>query len=84
MAKVDASILQAALVGYRHQLMEVTRKMDEIRRRLGGNGSVAAAAAPLTVAGEPRKRYLSPEALKRISAAQEKRWAAFRAAKGHK
>ena len=82
MASVDTSILQAALVGYRHQLSEVSRKMDEIRRRLGGNGSIGATS--LTADGAPRKRYLSPEALKRISAAQEKRWAAYRAAKGQK
>ena len=69
----DASLLRAALVGYRNQLAEIDRAIAEIRRRLGGRGSVTSNRA-----SKPRvRRELSAAARKRIADAQKKRWAAF-------
>jgi hypothetical protein len=77
MPQVDVSMLQAALVGYQHQLSEVNRRISEIQGKLGGRrGTVA---APLATNGAAPKRVLSPAARKRIAAAQKKRWAAFHA-----
>jgi hypothetical protein len=71
----DPSTFQAALVGYQHQLMTITQKIAEIRRRLTGH------ATSLAANGLAPKRVLSAAARKRIAAAQRARWAAFHAAK---
>jgi len=69
---LDQGILQAALVGYQHQLAEIQEKMAELRRQIGG-------AAPKTTAaaknGRPRKHRMSAEGRARIAAAQRARWA---------
>jgi hypothetical protein len=69
----DSSTLQAALVGYQHQLIAITQKIAEIRRRLGGR--------PMSSGVNGTKRVLSAAARKRIAAAQKARWAAYRAGK---
>ncbi|SRR5579885_2838666 len=73
----DPELLAAALVGYEQQRSEITEKIAEIQRQLGGRagrGSEVSAngAAPA------RKRTMSAAARKRIAAAQKKRWAAYR------
>jgi hypothetical protein len=72
---MDPEMLQAALVGYEHQLSEIQAKIAEIRSRLGGR----AETAPNRTA--PVRRNLSVEARHRIAAAQKKRWKAFQKAK---
>jgi hypothetical protein len=69
----DPSTPQATLVGYQHQLMAITQKIAEIRRRLAGH------ATPLALNGTMPKRVLSAAARKRIAAAQRARWAKFHA-----
>ena len=49
--------------------------------RLYGTGESSSALYVRTRANKTLKRYLSPEAIRRISLAQKKRWAAFRAGK---
>ena len=78
---VDKSILEAALFGLEQQKAEIDAKTAEIRRRLRGLGSVAAAKSEPAPAAARAKRVLSPAARKRIAAATRKRWAAYRAAK---
>jgi hypothetical protein len=63
----DTDILQAALIGYRHQIAEIEAKMADIQGKLDGT-SATAPTAP--------KRVLSAAARRRIAAAQKKRWAA--------
>src|SRR5258708_7930088 len=41
---VDRSFLEAALVGFRHRLGEITLTIDELKRRLGGPAASADAA----------------------------------------
>jgi len=71
----DSSTLQAALVGYQHQLTTIVQKIAEIRRGLGGR------ATSLAATGVSPKRVLSAAARKRIAAAQRARWAKFHAEK---
>jgi hypothetical protein len=69
----DRSLLEAALIGYRHQLAGLQTKIDELQRLIGGKTRPAA---------EPQKRHrISAAGRARIAAAQRKRWAA---AKGEK
>ncbi len=85
----NTSILEYALKHLEAEREEIQAKIDHIRRQLGGwvsSGSTVtpAAAAPGAAAGAPgrKKRVLSPAARKRIAAAQKKRWAEHRKAKG--
>jgi hypothetical protein len=74
----DHALLEAALIGYQHQLDQIEAKMAELRQQLGGKSPApatksAAAAAPAT----GKKRQMSAAARKRIAAAQKKRWAEY-------
>lgn len=79
-------ILEAALSGLEAQRERLDHQIEEVRGMLGGHGGrtarphAAAAnhAQPKEKASANKKRTLSPEARKRIAAAQKKRWAAFR------
>ncbi len=89
MAKVSAApskeILEAALQGLEAQRERLDEQISQVRAMIGGRtgrkpgrpantGSVREAANHT-----PRKkRVLTPEARKRIAAAQKRRWAAFR------
>jgi hypothetical protein len=68
---VDASLLEAALVGFEQMRRNLEEKMAEIRRQLGA-GDGAGAKADTTTAGA--KRTLSAAARRRIAAAQRRRW----------
>ncbi len=72
----DLTTLQMALVGYELEKKKIDDKIREIRALLGRRGAKAAAVAGAEPA--PRKRNLSPEARKRIAAAQKRRWAEHR------
>ena len=76
----DLNTLQMALVGYQMERAKIDEKIREIQARLGGKRMAAApsgagAAHAKTKGG---RRVLSPEARKRIAAAQKKRWAEHR------
>jgi hypothetical protein len=72
----DLTTLQMALVGYQVERQKIDDRISEIQAKLKGK-SVA-----LPSAGSEKKavvkRVLSPEARKRIAAAQKKRWAEHR------
>jgi hypothetical protein len=77
MARLDSSLLQAALIGYRHQLSEIDAAMADIQKRLGPS-SPSTDLTPF-----PRKkRRLSAAGRKRIIAATKKWWAEYKKAKG--
>ncbi len=72
----DLSTLQMALVGYEMERQKIDDRIREIQAKLKGKhtpGPAAAAEKKAVV-----KRVLSPEARKRIAAAQKKRWAEHR------
>jgi hypothetical protein len=71
----DASLLEAALMGFEQMRRNVEDKIADIRQRLGFGGGMKAAAP-----GRHARRPLSAAAGKRIAAAQRKRWAAVKKA----
>ena len=73
----DSSILQMALIGYQLEKDKIDAKIKEIEAQLKGKKVSAPAAEKAATV----KRVLSPEARKRIAAAQKKRWAEHRKAK---
>jgi hypothetical protein len=72
----DLSTLQMALVGYQVERQKIDDRISEIQAKLKGKSAGAPAAAAEKKPGV--KRVLSPEARKRIAAAQKKRWAEHR------
>jgi hypothetical protein len=75
----DLTTLQMALIGYQMEKDRIESKIKEIQAQLKGKKvsiSSGSAEKPASV-----KRVLSPEARKRIAAAQKKRWAEHRRAK---
>jgi hypothetical protein len=82
----NAGILEYALKHLERERDEIQAKIDHIRHQLGGrrtNSFVTNSEAPATSSTEPRKkRVLSEAARKRIAAAQKRRWAEHRKAKG--
>jgi hypothetical protein len=66
-----------ALVGYQMEKQKIDEKIRQIEARLGGK-SAGASAAQAHAKAKGVKRVLSPEARKRIAAAQKKRWAEHR------
>lgn len=76
----DLNTLQMALIGYQMEKQKIDEKIREIESRLGGRRG--SAGTVVGGAGQAKtktvKRVLSPEARKRIAAAQKKRWAEHR------
>jgi hypothetical protein len=75
-AQLDSETLQAALVGYQHQLDQINAKMAELHGMLKGEAPAAALVEAASTAGGG-KRPLSSAARKRIARAQRKRWAKY-------
>lgn len=69
----DASLLEAALIGFEQMKRNVEEKMAEIRRRLSSDGP--AGTSPGRTPGHIR----SAAARRRMAAAQRKRWTAVKA-----
>lgn len=73
---IDPDVLQAALVGLELNRERIDGQIAEVRRLIAGRGQRKAVKAP--AAPVRKKRRMSAEALKRIAAAQKKRWAEWR------
>ena len=86
MAKILAApsheILEAALLGLESQRHKLDEQIAQVRsllgRKAGRPAKVAVSNGVTGAASGSGTRVLSPEARKRIAAAQKKRWAAFR------
>lgn len=72
----DPLLLEAALEGLEIRKRQIEDQIQNVRTLLGKNGAVA--RKPPVSETKPVKRDMSPEARKRIAAAQKKRWAEFR------
>ena len=73
---IDPKVLEAALVGLEVRRERIDQQLAEVRRLIAGRGPRKVAKAP---AAPVRKRGgFSAAALKRIAAAQKKRWAEWR------
>jgi hypothetical protein len=84
-ASPDTTTLEAALVGLELKRNEIDALIVKIKKQLGGKTSstlsVNSASGAAKSQGSTRKRrVLSPEARKRIAAAQKRRWAEHRKA----
>lgn len=83
-AQPSREILEAALQGLESQRQKLDEQIGQVKSLLGrrpGRPPKSASSGAATAGQEPkatRKRQLSPEARKRIAAAQKKRWAAYR------
>jgi hypothetical protein len=77
MARLDDSVLQAALVGYAAELEKINERIAAIQHQL--NGRSTRAASPTGGAGTKPKSGISAAGRKHIAAAQRKRWAAYHA-----
>src|SRR5713101_1705153 len=73
-AAADASLLEAALLGFEQMKRNVEEKMTEIRQRLSSAGR-----APGTSPSRTQGRTRSAAARRRMAAAQRRRWAAVKA-----
>ncbi|MGA2769238.1 MAG: hypothetical protein ABSG26_00340 [Bryobacteraceae bacterium] len=80
-AHLDSETLQAALVGYQHQLDQIDAKMADLRGMLKAEARAAAEPAEAAPPARGGKRPLSAAARKRIARAQRKRWAEYHKAK---
>ena len=76
----DLNTLQMALVGYQMERAKIDEKIREIQARLGGKRMSASPSGAGSAHAKAKggRRVLSPEARKRIAAAQKKRWAEHR------
>jgi hypothetical protein len=79
--RIDAFILEMALIGYEAQRQKIEEKIAEIRKQLGRDRTTP---GPSVSEAKPTRRDLSPAARRRIAAAQKKRWAEFRKQKTRK
>ena len=78
MPREDTSLLEAALVGYQQRLNDIEQAMADIRSKLKRKGMTSRGTFPAIKQQRRKKRVLSPEARKRIGAAQKKRWAEYK------
>jgi hypothetical protein len=76
----DTQILEAALIGLRHQLTQIDTKIADIGRKLRIRKSRQTVS---TVEPQPtrKRRRISAAARKRMADATRKRWAEYRANK---
>lgn len=88
---IDQAILQAALEGLAAQQAKLDEQIRLVRalasggKKRGPKPKTAASTdgeAPAEKKKRRKKRVMSPEGKARIAAAQQKRWAAVRKAKG--
>lgn len=71
-AMEDVAVLTAALEGLATQREKVDRQIQAVKAELVKLGT------PKALAAVDRERVLKPEARRRISTAQKKRWAEYR------
>jgi len=89
-ATPNREILEAALQGLEAQRQRLDEQISQVRSMMGqraprsskGATAEASSNAASTSSRERKRRILSPEARKRIAAAQKKRWATFRKNQG--
>jgi hypothetical protein len=74
--KINESIVLAAIDGFESQKARIDQQIAELRAMLPGSERQAAAAPPAKEA--TRKRTFSPDALRRMRDAQQRRWAKVR------
>jgi hypothetical protein len=69
MKQEDRGLLEAALLGYNQQVLDINAKITALNARLN-------IKSPSVKTGAHKRHRISPEGRARIAAAQRKRWAA--------
>ncbi|MEO8369292.1 MAG: hypothetical protein ABI806_08835 [Candidatus Solibacter sp.] len=72
---LDKATLEAALIGYQHQVEDIQAKIAAIRKMLTGNAPTAAPKVKRAASAQKQKHKMSAEGRARIAAAQRARWA---------
>jgi hypothetical protein len=72
--KLTNKVIEAAIEGFEAQKKVINAQIAELRAVLTGTAEPTAAK----VAPAPKKRKVSPEGLKRMKEAQQRRWAKIR------
>jgi len=70
MSTLDRETLEAALVGYEHQIRTIDLKIEQLRAHLRGHVAPQSQNVPVR-----KRRGFSAATKKRMAAAQRKRWA---------
>jgi hypothetical protein len=73
MARLDNSLLEAALLGYQAEQKRIQAAISDLQKRIGGKSATPKPASPPAAR---KKHRISAEGRARIAAAQRKRWAA--------
>jgi hypothetical protein len=73
MPQLNESIIQAAIQGFEAQKMRLDQQIAELRALLPSS-----TASTIAAEGAPKKRHFSPEAIARMRASQQARWARVR------
>jgi hypothetical protein len=71
MARLDNTLLEAALLGYQAEQKRIQTAISDLQKRIGGKS-----ATPKSPPAARKKHRISAEGRARIAAAQRKRWAA--------
>lgn len=74
--KVDATILEMAILGYQSEAGKISAKIADIKAQLGENGPGRPKATEAGTAAPQKRRTMSAAGRARIAAAQKARWAA--------
>jgi hypothetical protein len=77
LATLTREIIEAAIAGFEGQKHRIDTRIAELRAMLTGAPAVAAATIP-TKGSRGGKRIFSPDAIKRMREAQQRRWAKVR------
>jgi hypothetical protein len=72
MARLDNTLLEAALLGYQAEQKRIQAAIAELQKRIGGGKPPKPKSQPAV----RKKHRISAEGRARIAAAQRKRWAA--------
>jgi hypothetical protein len=73
MPKLNAAVIEAAIVGFEHQKTQIDNQIAELRAMLSGGSAEPTAATP--EAGPGKRKQFSPAARRRMALAQKARWA---------
>jgi hypothetical protein len=74
MARLDNTLLEAALLGYQAEQKRIQAAIADLQKRIGGKS--ATPSPPKSTPATRKKHRISAEGRARIAAAQRKRWAA--------
>jgi hypothetical protein len=77
--KLRRSVIEAAIVGFEQQKIQIDSQISELRAMLAGSPAESAATSETRT---PKRRKMSAAARRRIGDAQRARWAASKKAAG--